>query len=98
MSNSARSSAALSRRNRLVCSPCLASNTWAFFGSGNSAWPPFSVLPWPEHAAFGIEHFQVHAVERLAAFQRLGKHIQAIGIAVHRQADITQGEQGRRLR
>ena len=55
-------------------------------------------LALPEHAAFGIEDFQFDTVECLAAFQRLGKHIQAIGIAVHRQADITQGEQGGRLR
>ena len=51
-----------------------------------------------KHAAFGIEDFQFDAVECLAAFQGLGKHIQAIGVAVHRQADIAQGEQGGRLR
>ena len=50
-----------------------------------------------QHAAVGIEHFQIDAIQRLAAFQCLGKHVQAIGVAVHRQADITQGEQRGRL-
>ena len=51
-----------------------------------------------QHLAVAAEQFDLHALQRLAAFQGLGEGVQAAVVAVHGQADVAQGEQGRRLR
>ncbi|MNZ38607.1 hypothetical protein D3C78_560870 [compost metagenome] len=48
--------------------------------------------------AIGVEQLQADAIEGLAAIQRLGEHVQAILVTVHRQANVTEGEQSGRLR
>ena len=51
-----------------------------------------------QQLALVVVQFEGDVLERLAAFQGLGEHIQAIAVAVGGHADITQGEQGCRLR
>ena len=51
-----------------------------------------------DHATVAVEQFQADIVQRLAAFQGLSEHVQAVLVAVHREPDVAEGEQGRRLR
>ncbi len=51
-----------------------------------------------QQRALVVEQFQGDAIQRLAAFQRLGEHVQAVGVAVRGETDVAQGEQRGRLR
>ncbi|MCY1426060.1 hypothetical protein D9M71_418700 [compost metagenome] len=44
-----------------------------------------------------VQHFQGNTLQGLAAFQGLSEHVQAVLVAMHRQADIAESEQRRRL-
>ncbi|MND93110.1 hypothetical protein D3C80_852860 [compost metagenome] len=51
-----------------------------------------------QQLALFVMDFQVDAAQRLAAFQGLSKHVNAVAVAVGRHADVAEGEQGCRLR
>ena len=50
-----------------------------------------------DHATIGVIQFKLDTAQGLATLQRLGEHVQSILITVHRQTNVAQGEQGRRL-
>jgi len=50
-----------------------------------------------QQLALVVMQFEVDVLERLAAFQGLGEHIQAVTVAVGGYSDVAEGEQRRRL-